>query len=349
MIELTPKQLIDELCALLPLTPPRAVALVGAPGMAKTESVRQAAAALGAVLLVEHPLLREPVDYAGLPWVVDGKVEQLPMAFLRRVQETASADPERLVIVFFDDVGQAPSATQAALMQFVQERCFASQPVPDNVRFVLATNRRKDKAGVGGVLAPLTNRLRVFGVSLDADAWAEWAHKSGLPPELVAYVRFKPDCLSDPESQSNRDIEPFCSARTLEQAGRDMLAGITRHAVLAASIGESRATELGAFVKVWGELPDIDEVLANPKRAIVPKANRPDIAYAMIGALAHRVDAGRMANLCVYIDRLSPELAVACLKDAQAQKPELRKTKAFVDWLLAHKDILGLDDEKAEK
>lgn len=345
MIELTPNTLIPLLANLMNVKPARAVMLVGAPGMAKTECVRQAAGVLGAELIVEHPLLREPVDYAGLPWVVNGAVHQLPMAFIRKVQEVA-AGTKKLVIVFFDDSGQATAATQASMMQFVQERQFAGQEVPENVRFVLASNRRKDKAGVGGVLAPLTNRLTVLGVTVDPDSWCEWGLANGLPAVLTSYVRFKPDCLLDPENQANRDIEPFCSARALEACGRYMLAGIDNHAVLAGCIGEARATELTAFLKVWRELPDIDEVLANPTKAKVPGATRPDVLYALTGALAFHVDAKRMGALTTYLERVPIEFQVACIKDAQAQKPELRRIKALVDWLLKHKEMLGLGDDK---
>lgn len=346
MIELVPNQTIPLLTKLLRAEPPRAVVLVGAPGMAKTEVVRQAAAQIGATLITEHPLLREPIDYAGLPWVVEGRVRQLPMAFVSQVQTEALDHPEKLVVVFFDDVGQATAATQAALMQFVQARQFAGQKIPSNVRFVLATNRRKDKAGVGGVLAPLTNRLTVLGQTIDPDSWAEWALRAGLPPVLVAYVRFKADCLTDPEKDANRDIEPFCSARSLEACGRYMMGGIEEHAVFAGCIGEGRATELTGFLKVWRDLPDVDEVLAKPSTAKVPAANRPDVMYALIGALACHVDGKRMGALTTYLERMPIEYQTACIKDAQAQKPELRKTKALIDWLLKHQDMLGVGSEK---
>src|SRR4029077_1163391 len=142
----------------------------------------------------------------------------------------------------------------------------------------------------------------------------------------------KPDCLTDPDTQSNRDIEPFCSARALEACGRYLNAGIEQHAVLAGCIGESRATELSSFLRVWRELPDVDDVLKNPAKAKVPKQDRPDVLYALTGALAYHVDSPRMAALATYLERVPIEFAVACMKDAQAQKPELRRTKAFVDW-----------------
>lgn len=348
MTELTPKQLVPLLVRLWQ-TGKRAVALVGAPGMAKTECIRQAASQLGAILFVEHPLLREPIDYAGLPWVVDGEARQLPMAFIQSVQQAAAANPDKHIIVFFDDVGQAATATQAAMMQFVQERAFAGQQVPENVRFVMATNRRKDKAGVGGILAPLTNRLTVLGVTVDPDSWAEWAlGEGGLPPELPSYVRFKPDCLGDPEKHANRDIEPFCSARSLEAAGRYVAAGISDFPVLEGCLGAGRATELSAFLKVWRELPDIDKIFANPTSAEVPVKSRTDVMYALVGALAAHVTSKTMGALNLYLKRLPIEYQVACMKDAHSQKPELRKTKGFAEWMLANKKMLGLDDEKED-
>lgn len=349
MIELTPSQLVPLVVDLLKVKPARAVALVGAPGCGKSAMAAEVAARLEAEFRVWHPLLKEPIDYGGLPWVVDGQVRQLPMGDLRELIEVATANPSKLVVVLVDDAGQAAGATQAALMQLVHGGQFAGQKLPENVRFIIATNRRKDKAGVGGVLAPLTNRMTMFGVTVDPDSWAEWALRAGLPPVLVAYVRFKPDCLLDPETQSNKDMEPFCSARALEACGRYMMAGIEQHPVLAGCIGESRATELSSFLKVWHELPDIDEVLAKPDKAMVPKPNRPDIMYALIGALAAHVDAKRMVNLTTYLERIPIEFQVACIKDAQSQKPDLRKTKGLIDWLLRHKDMLGLGDEKEGK
>lgn len=348
MIEMVPSQLIPLLVRVMamPSEHARAVGLVGAPGMAKTASVRQAAKLAGAELLVWHPLLKEPIDFNGLPWVVDGKVVQLPMSDVQSMLTLAHADPKRQVWVFVDDAGQAPPATQAALMQLVYGGEFAGVKIPSNVRFIMATNRRKDKAGVGGILAPLTNRTTWFGMQVDADSWASWALSAGLPPVVPAYVRFKPDALLDPEKQSNRDIEPFCSARSLEAAARYIQAGITDHAVLAGCVGDSRATELTQFLRVWTELPDIDEVLAHPKDAKVPTARQSDVMYALIGALAYHVDAKRMGALTTYLERIPIEFQVACIKDAQAQKPELRKTKALVDWLLKNKGMLGLDDDK---
>ena len=344
MLELTPNQLIPLMTDLL--KQPRAILLVGAPGMAKTETVRQAAKRLGAALLVEHPLLREPVDYAGLPWVhANGhgpEVLQLPMAFVRAVTDLAERDPQRPVVVFFDDVGQATAATQAALMQFVQERSFAGQQIPDNVRFVLATNRRKDKAGVGGILAPLTNRLTVLGVTVDPDSWAEWAHTAGLPAVLPAYVRFKPDCLRDPETLSNRDIEPFCSARALEALGRYLQAGISERAVVAGCVGDARATEISAFLKVWQELPDVDDILKRPTKADVPKRDRPDILYALIGSLATHATEKRMKPMADYVRRLPPEFRVAFLKDAVTQHADLARDGAFMGLLMEHKALMGV-------
>jgi hypothetical protein len=219
--------------------------------------------------------------------------------------------------------------------------------LPSNVRWTMATNRRKDKSGVGGVLAAFSNRVHVYGVMLPVDDWAEWAHGQKLPPELISYVRFKPDCLADPEKHSNADIEPFCSARTLEMAGQDMQAGITRYATLAATIGASRATELGAFIAVWRELPDVGEILARPEKAIVPKKDRPDIMYALVGSLAYHVTAKTVGNLTKYVVRLPKEFEIACMKDARAQKPDLRNAKAFREWLAANVDVLvpGTEDE----
>lgn len=337
MIELTPSQAIPLIARMFKAQPGRAIGMVGAPGMAKTAIAEQVAAQMGRRLLKAHPVVEDPTDVR-MPWVVDRQAEFLPMGLMKEI--TKPDCPPTIVLI--DDLGQATPVMQASYMQPVHGGELAGMKISPNVSWLIATNRRKDKAGVGGVLAPLTNRVTMIGIVVDADSWCSWWLKHGEAPVVAAYVRFKPDCLKDPEKMANRDIEPFCSARGLEAAGRYISAGIREHAAIAGCIGDGRATELVSFLKIWEELPDIDDVLAKPDKAAVPGPKRPDVLYALIGALAYHVDAKRMGALCTYLERIPPEFQVACIKDAQSQKPELRKTKALIDWLLRHKDMLGL-------
>jgi len=44
------------------------VLLKGAPGVGKSDLVEQAAARIGAALILSHPVVADPTDAKGLPW-----------------------------------------------------------------------------------------------------------------------------------------------------------------------------------------------------------------------------------------------------------------------------------------
>ncbi|MFP3700463.1 ATP-binding protein, partial [Burkholderia sp. SIMBA_013] len=94
-------------------------------------------------------------------------------------------------IWFLDDLGQAAPSVQAAKMQLLLARRIGEHKLPDNVTFLAATNRRKDNAGVSGILDPLMDRFATH-VELVADIheWTSWALAHGVPAELVAFLRF---------------------------------------------------------------------------------------------------------------------------------------------------------------
>lgn len=62
-----PSQLYELLSRTIPAKLP--VLIKGAPGIGKTDIVSQACKDAGAELIVSHPVVDEPIDYKGLPFV----------------------------------------------------------------------------------------------------------------------------------------------------------------------------------------------------------------------------------------------------------------------------------------
>ena len=120
----------------------------GAPGIGKTDIVKMICNLIAARLIMTHPVVSDPTDIKGLPFIVtqvDGKqvAEFLPIGHMRLL-----IDADELTVVFFDDLGQAPPSVQAAVMQLLLERRINGHKVSDNVVFVAATNDRSHKAHV---------------------------------------------------------------------------------------------------------------------------------------------------------------------------------------------------------
>ena len=54
------------------------VLIKGAPGIGKSDIVKQACKLVGAKLIVAHPVVSDPTDFKGMPAIVDGVATFLP-------------------------------------------------------------------------------------------------------------------------------------------------------------------------------------------------------------------------------------------------------------------------------
>jgi len=66
-MSVSPKQLAELLSAMIPARLP--VLITGAPGIGKSDIVAQAAQQAQADLLISHPVVEDPTDAKGLPYI----------------------------------------------------------------------------------------------------------------------------------------------------------------------------------------------------------------------------------------------------------------------------------------
>lgn len=309
------------------------VLLAGAPGIGKTDLVRQAAEACGARLIVSHPVVSDPTDFKGLPGIVDGKAEFLPYGDLR-----ALCSATELTVCLLDDVGQAPPAVQAAAMQWLLARRVNGHAVSDWVTFLAATNRRQDKAGVSGVLEPVKSRFAsILTVEADLDDWTSWALSHDVQAEIIAFLRFRPGLLHD--FRPTADLTQSPCPRTWAAASRLIGLGIDDPETLTGAVGEGAATELAAFLRIWRQLPSPDAVLLDPAGATVP--TDPATLYALCGALAARASDQTGERLIRYANRLPDEFSVLLVRDAVRKDKAVCNSRTFIDWSTRHNEVLS--------
>src|SRR5512146_2136100 len=170
MLQVKPSQLLSLLQYTIPARINTNVS--GGPGIGKTEIIAQAAALLGADHIVSTPSTEDPTNAAGLPWI--GKDKERAV-FLPFGQVAKALDAKKLTVWDLEDFGQAPPLVQAGYMPWLSARELNGHKLPDCVSIVATTNRRTDKAGVGGYLEPVKSR---FGVMVelvpDLDEWCDW-------------------------------------------------------------------------------------------------------------------------------------------------------------------------------
>lgn len=332
---MTPKTLYAHLCASLPHK--AKTLIVGAPGVGKSDIVEKAARAVNADLVLMHPAVADPTDYKGMPAVTHAGTEA---HFLPFVDLNQLIQAKRLMVCFFDDIGQAPHSVQAALMQLILARQVNGHRISDHVVFVGATNDSSHRAGVNTILKPVKSRWDTI-VPLNADVkdWVDWALTEGdMPPEIVGFIQFRPELLC--KFEPTRELKNSPSPRTVAAVGRWVKMGITDLEVLSGAAGEGFAAEFMGFLKVYRGLPDLDFILANPKTAQVPKETDMATLYAVSSGLAHKAKKEHAAAIFSYADRLPKEFAFNLILNAQRKCRELATTQEFTKWAVANHHLL---------
>lgn len=321
----------SELCTLLAKTIAARlpVLITGAPGIGKSDIVTHAAIEAGADLILSHPAVADPTDVKGLPWIVNGAATFLPFGELDRALHA-----DKPTVWFLDDLGQASPAVQASYMQLLLARRVNGHVLSDHIVFVAATNRRTDRAGVSGILEPVKSRFgSIVELETNLDEWCTWAIQHDLPPELIAFLRFQPDLLC--KFSASADLTNSPVPRTWAHVARILsfdLPQSIRSAAIAGAVGEGAAVEFNAFLRLYSELPNVDQILINPDSVAVPEA--PATLYALSSALAHRTTEQNFGRVARFVDRMVTsghgEFGVLLVRDAMNRQPKIVQTTAFV-------------------
>lgn len=305
------------------------VMVSGAPGTGKTDIVSDVVLnQLGYNLLIGHPVVDEAIDYKGLPFAVNGKAEFLPYGNLRIMLE--ANEP---TVFFFDDFGQADISVQKAIMQLLLSRSINGKKISPHIVFVAATNRQQDKAGVSAILEPVKSRFKsIVELTVNLDDWVNWAIKNNIPSDLVSFIRFRPNLLTD--FQPTREIKNSPSPRTIASVAdylKSKLPNQLEYEVFCGAVGEAFTAQFMAFLKLSRKLPNPKSILSNPSTAPVPES--PDERYAITGALSYTVASETLPNFITYLDRLPPEFSVLGMKDAIKRiGKDIVMHPAFVAW-----------------
>ena len=293
----------------------------GGPGIGKSAIVRQVATSLEVALQDVRALLLDPVDLRGLPFLgPDGRSKWATPDFLPTEGEG---------ILFLDELNAAPAMVQASCYQLVLDRKLGEYTLPDGWAIVAAGNRDSDRAVTTRMPTPLRNRFVHLEFEVDVQEWCEWAIRASVRPEVIAFLRFRPALLSAFDRDANAFPSPrsweFVSGILAEEPNRRL-----EQELYVGAVGLGAATEFGAFLKTFRELPSIEGILMNPAREPVP--DQPDAQYAVATALANSASDTNFDRMCVYLQRMPTEFQVFCVRDASLRDPSIRSTKGYVTW-----------------
>jgi hypothetical protein len=322
-----PSQLRALLATTIPAKLP--VLITGAPGIGKTDCVAQACAEAGADNIIMHPVVKDPTDFKGMPWVTDGGAAFIPFGDLQKL-----IIAPKLTVCFLDDLGQATASVQAAAMQLILGRQIDGHRISENVVFVAATNRRGDRAGVVGILEPVKSRFStIVELVADLNDWCVWAVGAAVAPEVIAFLRFRPELFSD--FRPTADLANCPSPRTWQHVSRLLALDLPPELQIPAiqgAVGEGAGVEFVSFLRVWSDMVSPDLILSAPDTAPIP--TEPSALYAVATAIAVRVQKDSMTRYCRYLERLCnaerDEFAAVSMKTALTREPKLSNTAGYV-------------------
>lgn len=307
------------------------------PGIGKSSIVNQQAAAMGWPVIDVRASQMDPVDFRGVPFVLDQQTKWAVPEFLPTANQPA--------VLFLDEITQAAVATKAALFQLVLDRRLGDYVLPDEVRIIMAGNYQSDKAGSHGMPTALSNRVFHAHVEASIDPWSKWAMANGIDHRIIAFLKWKPDMLHafDPRSASTA----FSSPRSWEMLHKVLAAGPERSVLqeaMSGVVGDGAAIECASFIKKCDQLPTREEVLANPKKAKVPDNDAVDAQHGIVCSLAAFADSDNLGKLLTYAERLPTEFGASFLDMVFSRDPNIGDNcPEFKDWAVKHAHLFGIN------
>ena len=332
--EITIAQAI-ELATLQIKLPPnkrKAVMLWGAPGVGKSDAARQIGADIGVKVIDIRTNIRDAVDFRGIPVpnVEKGTTDWLPPSELPQVER----DGER-GILFLDEINTCSPQVMAVCFGLVLDRQVGEYKLPPGWVIIAAGNRVADRAAAQRMPTALSNRFAHHHVTPDVDAWANWANKNDIAPELVAFIRLRRELLHVmPKNGENS----FPTPRSWAQCSDYMDAPQhMRLRLFASHVGDAYAAEFDAFIELYRSLGDLAAIIKDPHNAKVP--TEPSARYAVCTGLARMATRANFAAIVTYAKRLPRESQILIVHDVTTRQPNLKNTQVYGSWAVENQDI----------
>lgn len=281
----------------------------------------------------------ESVDFRGLPdRQNDMTVWNLPATIPYKGNPNFVED-DQPIFLFLDEFNSGTDEVQAVAYQLTDEQRVGEHILMDNVIIICAGNREMDRGITHRMSKPLCNRLLHFEVVFNLDNFIDYMIAAGHDEIAVSFFRYRRELLEayNPEVDSKVFVTPRTAEKALICLSTDMPSHVKRSAV-AGAIGVGPATELFAYMNLAGGLPDIDDIIANPKSVAVPTDL--GMCYAVTMMVSGAMSLENAEALHTYLQRLAPEFQVTAWTAATRRDETLYQSKAWLTFSKDHKQAL---------
>lgn len=298
----------------------------GAPGLGKTEGNTLVAKNLDLEVVTLIGSQYDPAELSGWALPVPGTNK------MARSEPDWWPDGSTATLLVLDELPQSTTAVQNIFAQLVNERRIGKRELPPNVAITSAGNRMSDKAGTTSIPTHLRDRLMFLPVEADLEDSIAYLSRNGGDERVCGYLRARPEFLH----KFDRDQTACPSPRSWDRVSTILKFGLDPLCMsysIAGQVGVEASADFQSYLKVTSQMPDIDDIIANPTRATVP-ANL-SILHAVCAALAKRMTDVNAHNIVTYMKRIpQQEFSAFVMKDAINRDPDLKKSNAVRQWVL---------------
>ncbi|MBE6371276.1 MAG: ATP-binding protein [Lentisphaerae bacterium] len=169
----------------------QSILLLSAPGVGKSDAVRQAAAAAGLECTSLLGTQIAPEDVSGIPRIVGERSVFCPPRIL------LPENPEKFCL-FLDELPACSPDIQKAFYSLLLERRLGEHKLPEGTWVVAAGNRAEDRSLVRSLSAALVNRTIILQVRVDVKEWIQWAIGNHIREDIISYILLVPQALQRP-------------------------------------------------------------------------------------------------------------------------------------------------------
>jgi hypothetical protein len=239
--------------------------LLSAPGVGKSDIVRQAADEAGLECRSLLGTQIAPEDVSGIPRIIGERSVFCPPRVLL-------PEDGRAFCLFLDELPASPPDIQKAFYSLLLERRVGEFPLPEGSWVVAAGNRAEDRALVRTMSSALVNRVSIAHIEVDRREWMVWAKANEVRSEILAFITYMPRALM---RSVPAEPVPFSTprawaslSRTLDLAkARGALDAESRRALAFGRVSPDDAAIFCALAEeTLGDLLPIEQYFSEPEK-----------------------------------------------------------------------------------
>lgn len=256
------------------------VLLWGDPGIGKTALIKSLSEKYNLPMYILIGSTMDPTEVEGLPALKAIKLQNGDEATI--TENTLQYWARELIdygkgILFFDEINNAPGATQSALLATLNERKVGRYYLPKNVWMIGASNYIEQAADGYELAAPTANRFIHIDYHLELEDFYEgmsqaWGSKVSVREteervKIVSFLKQFPALVHKMPTDSHEAGGAWPSPRSWNNAS-EMLALIddpaARSLLLKGAVGQKTATQFLTWERTL-KLPKYEDVIRDPR------------------------------------------------------------------------------------